>query len=180
MKRNGLAKICRASAWAVVGLMGLVGCGTGQKYYWGEYQTLLFRMYDQPAEAPAERQIDVLTKNIDQARGSGKPVAPGIYAHRGFMHLQAGHGDEALADFGRERELYPESAVMIDRMVASMTGKRPGGSGLDGTKPAASPPLPSETEKMPATETPSTGTPAKGTSATPKPAQKVVPKRSRP
>lgn len=96
----------------------LVGCVTNtDKYYWGEYQELLYQMSVKPGVADPVLQIDKLTTDILQAEESGLPVPPGVYAHLGMMYAANGDIGQARESFNQEKALYPESSVLIDGML---------------------------------------------------------------
>jgi hypothetical protein len=96
------------------------GCATppGDHYYWGNYQPLILAMYVEPGSVDPFTQIEKLTEDLQQAEANGQAAPPGLYAHLGMMY--ALNGDVALAEdaFRQERELFPESAVFIDGMMA--------------------------------------------------------------
>lgn len=97
-----------------------MNCTSVIPYYWGEYEDLLFRMYDSPGEAAPDEQIEEITADIQRARGAGLLVPPGIYAHRASMYLKVGNDAAAAADLEREKALFSEAAVMVNRMLERM------------------------------------------------------------
>ena len=90
---------------------------TSSLYYWGDYEQLVYDMYNRPGKAPPELQIDKLTSDIEQAQNSGKRVAPGIHAHLGMMYAAIGNMAAAEVAFNNEKALYPESATLLDGML---------------------------------------------------------------
>ena len=96
------------------------GCATPpqEHYHWGTYEALLLAMYVEPGSADPFMQIEQLTVDIQQAENSGKPVPPGLYAHLGMMYALNGDASQAEAAFYKERDLFPESEVLIDGMMA--------------------------------------------------------------
>lgn len=86
-------------------------------YYWGNYESLIYNTYVKPGDADPQKQIDLLTEDIQKSENNGKPVAPGIYAHLGFMYATQGNIKQAENAFLEEKKLYPESAVLIDGML---------------------------------------------------------------
>lgn len=106
----------------IIGLAGLgfiAGCAPVHKdmYYWGEYESLLHDMYENPGEAAPDVQIEKLITDIQQARDSGKNTPPGIYAHLGFVYASQGDLNKAKSAFSKEKKLYPESAVFINGLM---------------------------------------------------------------
>jgi len=93
-------------------------CETTQPlYYWGDYENLVYEMYNKPGKAPPELQIDKLSQDVEEAESSGKKVAPGIHAHLGMMYAAVGNMAAAEAAFNNEKRLYPESATLLDGML---------------------------------------------------------------
>jgi hypothetical protein len=96
------------------------GCATAptEHYHWGNYEELLLAMYVESGTADPFTQIDKLTVDIQQAENTGKLVPPGLCAHLGMMYALNGDVSQAEAAFYKERELFPESGVFIDGMMA--------------------------------------------------------------
>lgn len=90
---------------------------TSQLYYWGDYEQLLYDMYNKPGNAPPELQIDKLSADIERAHNSGQKIAPGVHAHLGMMYASVGNLAAAEAAFNNEKRLYPESATLLDGML---------------------------------------------------------------
>lgn len=86
-------------------------------YYWGDYEQLLYDMYNRPGKATPEMQIDQLAADIEQAQNSGRKIAPGVHAHLGLMFASTGNMAAAEAAFDNEKRLYPESATLLDGML---------------------------------------------------------------
>lgn len=104
-------------------LLGLTGCATNQGLYeWGGYDALLYESYKDPAGVP--KNMQALAAHIGALEKGGKRVAPGLHADLGTMLLQAGDKDGALSNFRRERELWPESAVVMDAMIKNLESKK--------------------------------------------------------
>jgi len=103
----------------LVALLALSGCATNHGLYeWGGYDALLYQSYKEPAGVP--KNMQALAAHIGALEKGGKRVAPGLHADLGTMLLQAGDKDGALSNFRRERELWPESAVLMDAMIKNL------------------------------------------------------------
>jgi hypothetical protein len=64
----------------------------------------------------------VLQKSMENAierasESSSGRVAPGMYANLGYMYLKDGKSKEAIANFEKEKALYPESTRFMERMI---------------------------------------------------------------
>jgi len=106
----------------IAALLALTGCATNNTLYdWGGYDALLYQSYKKPGELP--KNMLTLATHIAAVEKSGKRVAPGLHADLGTLQLQAGDKAGALSNFRRERELWPESAVLMDAMIKTLEAK---------------------------------------------------------
>ncbi len=101
----------------------LSGCAAPTIYYWGQYEDTLFASYAAPGEMPPERQVELLEEDRQKARSENTPLPPGFNAQLGYLYYQLGMTDEARQSFEIEKALFPESAVLMDRLLASMVVK---------------------------------------------------------
>jgi hypothetical protein len=101
----------------------LAGCATPTLYYWGQYEDMLYASYAAPGELPPERQLELMEEDRQKAGAVNKPLPPGFYAHLGYVYFQMGKTDEARQAFEIEKERFPESAVLMDRLLANMSAK---------------------------------------------------------
>lgn len=96
----------------------LTGCASNQSmYYWGEYESLLYKSFHTAGEATPDIQISQLEEDIEKAKAKGKKIPPGIYAHLGLMYAAAGNQSLAMEALEMEKSLFPESATLIDGMI---------------------------------------------------------------
>lgn len=100
--------------------MASIGCANRPTplYYWGHYENLIYKMYNKPGDATPEVQVGLLKEDIQRSEANGKRVAPGLYAHLGFMYASQGNVQLAMEALNEEKNLYPESAVLIDGMIS--------------------------------------------------------------
>ena len=111
-------KIIKKATWLIVAVIIIQGCTTTKPlFYWGEYETLIHDMYLRPGDAPPRVQIEKLTADIQKAESRGLPVAPGVYAHLGFMYAMEGKVVDAEAALQQEIALFPESRTLIEAML---------------------------------------------------------------
>jgi len=103
----------------------LSACATNHmKYDWGSYDTSLHTYYNDPAKVAV---FSLSLKNtIDDSNARHMIVAPGIYAEYGYMLLQQGKSQAAVAAFEEEEKHWPESKAFMDRLiqVASSSEKK--------------------------------------------------------
>lgn len=96
--------------------LSLTGCAAKTGLYdWGGYDGLLYQSYKEPATVAANmRKLEEHIRKLEQSQ---QKVAPGLYADLGTMYLQAGDKEKARANFTKERELWPESRVLMDALL---------------------------------------------------------------
>ena len=106
-----------------IALVVVAGCTTNghyrstDLYHWGDYEKLLYQMYQEPGAATPEIQVDKLTDVIQRAEARGKAIPPGVYLHLGVMFLALGQTDNAKLAFNEEKTRFPESAHLINGFV---------------------------------------------------------------
>lgn len=103
----------------------LVGCVSAPKslYSWGEYPQQTYLSLSLPEKAQPQDQIRKLEKDVEIAKGKGLSVPPGLYAHLGMQHLNMNDVPKAIQYFELERQVYPESTVMMDRLLLKLTNQ---------------------------------------------------------
>jgi hypothetical protein len=91
----------------------IAGCAS-TKYAWNGYDNALYRHYKNPAEN--DMFMAKLKKIVDLGEKEGK-VPPGIYAEYGYVLYENKQYDQALVYFTKEYEKWPESRVLMQRMI---------------------------------------------------------------
>lgn len=94
-------------------LLGLSGCTT-TKYHWGNYEKSLYKHYKNPSEV--EKLSESLADVIADGEAEGK-VPPGIYAEYAYILYISGKTREAITYFEKEKTLWPESSVFMNKMI---------------------------------------------------------------
>jgi hypothetical protein len=101
--------------WIVTAAAALMsGCATS-RYQWGNYDEALYRSYKDPAQV--ENLRTSLESHITALETTKSKVAPGLYAELGTLYLQSGQQQRAIALYTKERQAWPESAVLMDAMI---------------------------------------------------------------
>lgn len=105
----------------ILALSLLYGCVTPKKpmYYWGSYSESLYLLKKNPNAETNDSHLKVLDDIILKSKEMDLKVPPGIYAEYGYHLLSAGKKEEAINMFQTEKSIYPESTVMMDRMIIS-------------------------------------------------------------
>lgn len=96
----------------------LSGCATTPSLYsWGTYPQQTYLMYVSPEKATATMQIAQLEQDIETAKAKGLAVPPGLYGHLGLLYLQTQNMQKAGQYFELEKNTYPESSILMDRLL---------------------------------------------------------------
>ncbi len=120
-------------ACLLLGIALLSGCATSSQLYdWGRYQGSLEQRYEREDSAQAEQMV----REQMAAYGGSQRVPPGVYADYGFLLFRRGDTAGALAFFEKEKRAFPESTILMDRLIDRIKKK---------TSPEAEP-APLETE----------------------------------
>lgn len=100
-------------------LAALTGCATQQNLYqWGGYDSALYATYKNP-EQTVELQKKLEAHIAAMTQGNQK-VAPGLYAELGSLYLQSGNTAEAIAQYQKERDAWPESKALMDALISTL------------------------------------------------------------
>ena len=105
--------------------LSLAGCASGPQslYSWGAYPQQTYLLLSVPEKTSPQEQIAKLEKDIEKAKAKNAAVPPGLYAHLGLLNLNLNNGPRAVEYFELERQVYPESTVLMDRLLKKMTGQ---------------------------------------------------------
>lgn len=109
----------------VLGSM-LIGCVSQPSalYSWGSYPEQNYLMYSQPQKASPSAQVQKLEAEIEKAKAKNLAVPPGLYAHLGMLYVEQNNTNRAAEYFQLERQVYPESTVLMDRLLKQLTGNK--------------------------------------------------------
>ncbi len=104
------------------------GCGPKTLYTWRGYDDSLYAHYKNPQDHA--KHIERLQKIVTQNETDGVKMPPGVYAEYGYALLEESRFDESVTYFKKEKETWPESAVVMEKMIRNV-GR------LQGTKKTA-------------------------------------------
>lgn len=93
----------------------LLGCVAPGKYKWGNYESSLYASYKDPAQQAA--YLAELERVTSLDKSQGKIVAPGLHAEYGYLLLQAGKHADAIRQFQAEKQKWPESTQLMDKLI---------------------------------------------------------------
>jgi hypothetical protein len=94
----------------------LLGCAPQRMYYWGDYSKTLYMSKKNPSEQSNLDHQQALENIIEESGKSNLRVPPGVYAELGYIYFRQNKKDLAIQNFKMEKQLYPESALFMDRL----------------------------------------------------------------
>jgi hypothetical protein len=97
-----------------IAILMMTGCAAQGQYAWQNYDQKLYNHYKNPAKS--EQFIEDLRDIIQYGEESGK-VPPGIYAEYGYVLYEQGNFPEAIEYFKKEQAKWPESNVIMTKMI---------------------------------------------------------------
>ena len=101
-------------------LIGLTitGCaGKKPMYYFGDYSKTYYTYVKKQNDESLSDHKQELERVISESEKEGIPVPPGIYAELGYLNLMGKNTKEAVRLFQVELKLYPESRVLMERLI---------------------------------------------------------------
>ena len=110
---------CTTIVWAWLGSL-LLGCATPTLYSWGHYEVQIYSSYVTPGTMSPEMQVAQLEQDYQRARAENKRMPPGFHAQLGYLYFQLGRLDQARRELETEKTEFPEWAVLVDRLLASL------------------------------------------------------------
>ena len=115
------AGTCMAVAAAA---LTAAGCAPATMYHWYGYDDALYRHYRNPQDR--EAFVEALRTTVRDADERGLRVPPGLSAELGYALYEEGRTQDAIPWFDRERQQWPESRVLMEKMIrnAELRGAR--------------------------------------------------------
>ena len=95
--------------------LGAAGCKPRTLYHWNGYDDSVYRHYKNPQDR--EAWVEALKIAVLEAEQQGRKVPPGLYAEFGYALYEEGAFPQAITYFQKEREKWPESRVLMDKMI---------------------------------------------------------------
>jgi hypothetical protein len=113
-----------AAFLAAVVALAATGCAPQSMYHWRGYDDGLYRHYKNPQDR--EQWVETLKTVILEAEEGGRRVPPGVYAEYGYALYEEGAFPQAIAYFEKERAKWPESRLLMEKMIRN--AERRGGT----------------------------------------------------
>ena len=106
-------------------------CTTAPSYYsWGGYEELIYAVHAKPEALALDQQIGQLEMDRQAAAGTSGRLPPGWHAHLASLYAQAGNTDAARGELLAEKAAFPESATLMDRLLANLNAAKAADSGV--------------------------------------------------
>ena len=102
------------------------GCVAPGLYQWGGYEHALYASYKDPTKVENLKQT--LEAHIAATEQGKQVVAPGLYAELGTLYLESGDLEKAKTFYGRERDAWPESAVLMTSLIETLERRQQAGT----------------------------------------------------
>ncbi len=101
----------------------LTGCAKQEIFYWGNYENTLFERYIENDNSQTEIHLQAL---IQDAQNANRRVPPGVYADYGVILYKQGKEGKAISFFDQEKKLYPESSILMNKLIDSVNFQKKG------------------------------------------------------
>lgn len=107
-------------------LLLLASCKSASKmpmYYWSSYDDRTYRVIKSNEAKDIQKLMETYNEILmNDAKSSRAMPPPGVCADYGFFLVKEGKADEGKKWLEKEKQLYPESVIFIDRIL-KMTEK---------------------------------------------------------
>ena len=107
-------------------LVALTSACAQPMYRWGDYDQAVYHHYRNPADHLAF--VEELGTIIRENEQGGARMPPGCYAEYGWALYEEGRFQEASAFFEKEQKAWPESGVLMQKMIALANRSRSPGN----------------------------------------------------
>jgi hypothetical protein len=128
----------------------LAGCAAPQKmYYWGDYSKTLYQLKKHPSEQSGLVHQQALENIIVESGKNNLRIPPGVHAELGYIYFHQNRKEMAIQNFEMEKQLYPESALLMERLenAVKLEDKPRSSNKVNPSPPAATPDKPDKQEK---------------------------------
>lgn len=92
-------------------------------FFWGDYEDSLYERY---VENDPQQAYVKLNRTIVEGESQIQRLAPGIYADYGFLLFQRGDTSGAIQYFLKEKQQYPESTALMNKLISKIEEKQKG------------------------------------------------------
>ncbi len=111
-------------AVSFVAVIFFSGCvANKQMYYWGEYSDTLYDAKKTPGYESLAKHKEMLENIVEESQKRNLRLPPGVCAELGYLYALQNNTKKAVQLFQTEKQTYPESTILMDRMI-QQTEKR--------------------------------------------------------
>jgi len=122
--KSGISKILVC----LVFIAASFGCATKpQMYYWGNYGDTLYEAKKKPGAETLAKHKEMLENIVEESKKRNLRIPPGVCAELGYLYALQNDTIKAVQLFETEKQTYPESTILMDRLI-QQTEKRTAGS----------------------------------------------------
>lgn len=114
----------------------VLGCASGKRYAWGSYDSTLYAHYKNPQDTQA--YLEQLQEIVQSAEAEDR-VPPGLYAEYGYCLYENGKVGEAVVYFEKEKARWPESNVLMEKMIRNARRRQERREGMSSSAPSGAP-----------------------------------------
>ena len=98
-------------------IISSIGCAPKRMYYWGNYSDTLYAYKQNSNDETLLKHMQELNKIVEESNKYYKRVPPGVYGELGYLSFKSNKTKEAIEYFNFEKQLYPESTILMDRLI---------------------------------------------------------------
>lgn len=102
-------------------VVSLVGCAPKRMYNWENYSETLYSCKKNSNEESLLKHMQELEKIIEVSTRNNMRIPPGVYGELGYYYLKSNKTKEAVEYFNLEKQLYPESGILMERLIQKAT-----------------------------------------------------------
>lgn len=98
----------------------LSGCATQRQpmYAWCNYSDSLYQCKKNESQETLEQHVQVLERILAESNTRNLRIPPGVCAELGYYYASHNNPGKALELFRLEKQTYPESALLMDRLIS--------------------------------------------------------------
>jgi hypothetical protein len=101
--------------------VSLISCAPKGMYNWENYSETLYSYKKNSNEESLLKHMQELKKIIEASNQNNMRIPPGVYGELGYYYLKNNKTKEAIEYFNLEKQLYPESGILMERLIQKAT-----------------------------------------------------------
>ena len=110
-----MKRIRVAALFGAMAVLCLTGCAPQTQWSWNQYKVHLWDYYSQ--DVIEEEYLNFLLGAEEEAKKTGKRLAPGIAAEIGTQYVRMGQLEDGVAYYTLEKETWPESEPFMTALI---------------------------------------------------------------